>query len=88
MPFLQNSLFLKTQVGNVYANALIGAAAPVSSHPSSDRKTSLCLKGALVGVAVTESALTAVKQCQRSLFSGTLGETLCSSASCAWQEEI
>lgn len=88
MPFLQNSLFLKTQVGNVYANALIGAEAPVSSLPSSDQKTSLWFKGVLVGVAVTESALTAVKQYQRSLFSGTLGKTLCSSASCAWQEEI
>lgn len=68
MPFLQNSLFLKTQVGNVYANALIGAEAPVSSLPSSHWKTSLWLKGVLVGVAVTESALTAVKQYQRSLF--------------------
>lgn len=36
--FLQNSLFLKTQVGNVYANALIGAEAPVSSLPSAVRK--------------------------------------------------
>lgn len=60
MPFLQNSLFLKTQVGNVYANALIGAEAPVSSLPPVVWKTSLRLKGVSVGVAGTESAPIAV----------------------------
>ena len=44
----------------IYANALIGAEAPVSSLPSLVWKTSLWLKGVLVGVAVTESALIAV----------------------------
>ena len=58
MPFLQNSCFLKTQIGNVYANALIGAEAPVSSLLG--WKTSLWLKGVSIGVAVTESALFAV----------------------------
>lgn len=59
MPFLQNSCFLKTQIGNVYANALIGAEAPVSSLPSLVWKTSPWLKGVSVGDAVTESALMA-----------------------------
>lgn len=41
-----------------YANALIGAEAPVSSLLG--WKTSLWLKGVSIGVAVTESALFAV----------------------------
>lgn len=60
MPFFAKSPFLKSQVGNVYANALIGAGAPVSSLPSSVWKNfAMVQKGVSAGVAVTESALIA-----------------------------